>query len=370
MIEVNKLFRFLKKNEINFFSGVPDSVLKNTKENLEKKNKYEHVITANEGSAIASGIGYYLSTGKISCVYMQNSGLGNAINPLISIAHKKVYSIPVFLLIGWRGAPGVKDEPQHILKGAITIKLLKLLNIKYCILNKERDFLKIKKLINYSKKNKVPVACLIKKNVLKEKKINRINYKNFSKSNIQREDFIKVLIKSLKSSVKIISTTGYTSRELYQLRRKYNLNNGSDFYMVGGMGHSSMVALGVSIHSKKQVICLDGDGSILMHMGSLANIGNLANKNFKHILLNNYSHESVGGQKTFSEKMQFNKIAKGSGYKKYYFLNNKKKIDQVLKKFLISKGPSFLEVAIKHGSIENLTRPTNLDRIKKNFMNR
>ena len=370
MINVDNFFKFLKSNKVNFYTGVPDSILKKTKKHFENLNFKNHIPVNNEGSAVAAAIGYYLTTKKIACVYMQNSGLGNAINPLISIAHKKVYSIPVFLLIGWRGAPGVKDEPQHILKGAITVKLLKLLNIKYCILNKERDFLKVKKLINYSKKNKVPVACLIKKNILKGKKIDRIKYKNFSKSNIQRKDFIKALIKSIKSSVKIISTTGYTSRELYQLRKKYNLNNGSDFYMVGGMGHSSMVALGASIHSKKQVICLDGDGSILMHMGSLANIGNLGNKNFKHILLNNYSHESVGGQKTFSEKMQFNKIAKGSGYKKYYFLNNKKKINQILKKFLISKGPSFLEVAIKHGSIENLTRPTNLNRIKKNFMNK
>jgi phosphonopyruvate decarboxylase len=368
MIEVNKLFKFLNKNKIKFFSGVPDSILKNTKKNLEKKNKNEHIITANEGSAIASGIGYYLSTGKLPCIYMQNSGLGNAINPLISIAHKKVYSIPIFLLIGWRGAPNIKDEPQHTLKGAITLKLLKLLNIKYCILNQKKDFLKIKKLINYSKKNKVPVACLIKKNILTENEGNK--YTKFFKSNIQRHDFIKTLLKNIKPSTKIISTTGYTSRELYQLRKKYNLKNGSDFYMVGGMGHSSMVALGVSIHSKKQVICLDGDGSMIMHMGSLANIGNLANENYKHILLNNYSHESVGGQKTFSEKIKFNKIAKGSGYKKYYFLNNKQKMIKIIKKFLTSKGPSFLEVAIRCGSIDGLTRPKNLINIKKNFMNK
>ena len=143
MINVNKLFKFLNKNGINFFSGVPDSILKNTKWYLENKNKKQHIIAANEGSAIASCIGYFLATGKLSCAYMQNSGLANAINPLISIAHKKVYSVPIFLMIGWRGSPGIKDEPQHLTKGSITLKLLKLLNIKYCILNNENDFLNL-----------------------------------------------------------------------------------------------------------------------------------------------------------------------------------------------------------------------------------
>ena len=191
MIDVSNLFGFLNSNGIKFFSGVPDSVLKNTRRHLEKKNKSQHIIAANEGSAIASCAGYYLSTGKLPCAYMQNSGLGNAINPLISIAHKKVYSIPIFLMIGWRGAPGIKDEPQHLLKGAITLKLLRLLNIKYCVLNNENDFSKLKKLINFSKKNRVVVACLIKRNILISKKENGL--RNNIKSSIQRKNFIKIL---------------------------------------------------------------------------------------------------------------------------------------------------------------------------------
>ena len=221
MIETGKLFKFLEGNGINFFSGVPDSILKSTKWHLEKINKKKHIVAANEGSAIASCIGYFLSTGKLPCAYMQNSGLGNAINPLISIAHKNVYSIPIFILIGWRGAPGTKDEPQHLAKGAITTKLLKLLNIKYFILNNEKDFKNIKKIINFSKKNKTPVACLVKKNILFSKK--QITFKRNFKFNLKREEFIKVLLKNLKSNSKIISTTGYTSRELYQIRLKYNL---------------------------------------------------------------------------------------------------------------------------------------------------
>ena len=170
MIETKKLFKFLKKNKINFYTGVPDSVLKETKTYLEKIEKKNHIIASNEGSAVATAIGYHLSTKKLPCVYFQNSGLGNAINPLISIAHKKVYSIPLLLLIGWRGAPGKKDEPQHLSKGFITPELLKLLNIRYCTLNSEKDFKKLKKLLIYANKNNVAVACLIKKDVLFKKK--------------------------------------------------------------------------------------------------------------------------------------------------------------------------------------------------------
>ena len=366
MIEVNKFFKFLNNNGINFFAGVPDSVLKNTKQNLERKNKKKHIITANEGSAIASCMGYFLATRKLSCAYMQNSGLGNAINPLISIAHKKVYSIPIFLMIGWRGSPGIKDEPQHLTKGAITPKLLKLLNIKYCILENESDFSKLKKLIIFSKKEKVAVACLISKNILISKKDSKKI--NIIKPGIRREDFIKILLNNINLKTNIISTTGYTSRELYQTRLKYNLNKGKDFYMVGGMGHSSMVALGLSIYTNKQVICLDGDGSVLMHMGALANIGRLAKNNYKHIVLNNFAHESVGGQRTFSENLNFRDLVRGAGYKKYFYLNKQKEIKIIIKKFLASNGPSMLEVAIKKGAMQNLLRVKNLINIKNKFM--
>lgn len=366
MIDVNKLFKFIENKKINFFSGVPDSILKNTKSYLEKKNKHQHIITANEGSAVSSCIGYFLATGKIGCAYMQNSGLSNAINPLISIAHQKVYSIPLFLLIGWRGAPGIKDEPQHLVKGSITIQILKLLKIKYLILESEKDFRKLNKLIKFSRKNNSIVACLIKKNVLDLKnKSNKSNYKFYG---IKREFFLKSLLANIKSFTNIISTTGYTSRELHQLRKKYYLKKGKDFYMVGGMGHSSMVALGVSLQTSKDTICLDGDGSMIMHMGSIANIGTYAKKNYKHILLNNFSHESVGGQRTFSENLNFEEISNGAGYKKYFYLDKEKNIKKILKKFLISSGPCFLEVKIKTGAMKNLSRPSDLIKIKKSFM--
>ena len=180
MIIVENLLALLKKKQINFFAGVPDSVLKNFTNKLESNNK-KNLILTNEGSAVATAIGYYLATQKIPCVYMQNSGLGNAINPLISIAHDKVYKIPMLLIVGWRGAPGLKDEPQHIVKGEITTKILKLCGIKHCTIQSENDFLKLKKLIDYSKKNKRIIACLIKNKTLKVKKkriIKKLKIKN------------------------------------------------------------------------------------------------------------------------------------------------------------------------------------------------
>ena len=366
MIFVEELLSILKKNKVFFYTGVPDSVLKKLSNYFDRLDKTKHVIAANEGSAISIGIGYYLSTKKIACVYLQNSGLGNAINPLISIAHKKVYSIPLLLMIGWRGSHNTKDEPQHKVKGKITPKLLKLLNINYCILRKKKDLAKLDKLIKISYRTKTTVACLIEKDVLKTQK----KYKQTTKNKIfpLRKDFIFKLLKQIPNNSKIISTTGYTSRELMQIRKERKLFKGKDFYMVGGMGHASMVSLGYSLNSKKQIICLDGDGSMLMHLGSLRTFGFLGNSNLKHILLNNNSHESVGGQPTTAAGINFNKLVKSLGYKNYFKISLTKNIDFTIKKFLNSKGPSFLEVLISTGTLDNLSRPNNLIKIKNKFM--
>jgi len=367
MIEVNALFNLLRKNKINFFTGVPDSVLKNFIYILEsQKKKIKHIIAANEGNAVALAAGNYLATKKLALVYMQNSGLGNTINPLISICHSKVYSIPLILMIGWRGAPQEKDEPQHKLKGKITPSLLKLLNIKFSVLKNFKDLKKIKNLVNYSKRKKRPVAFLVKNNILYLKSV----FKNIGKSKnyLTREIVINEMLNKINKNTKIISTTGYTSRELFQIRKNKQYKNGKDFYMVGGMGHSSMIALGYSLSSKNQVICLDGDGSLLMHMGSLISTGLKSKSNFKHILLNNGSHESVGDQKIDSFKVNFKNISKGFGYKNYYLAKNNLSFNKNLKYFLNSKGPSFFEIYIKSESIKNLLRPKNLIKIKEDFI--
>ena len=367
MIDTVKFINFLKK-KIDYFVGVPDSVLKNFSTYLENSREKKHIVSTNEGSAVAFAIGRHLAKKKISLVYMQNSGLSNAINPLISIAHKEVYSIPMVLLIGWRGADGTTDEVQHNLKGKITKNLLDYLQIKNCVANDNKDIKKISKLINYSKNKNQPVAILIKKNVLSTvKKLKNINRDEKNFYSIKRADFLKILLENLKKKDKVISSTGYISRELNQLR-KYGKYGGTDFYMVGGMGHTSMVSLGASISSKNKVLCLDGDGSLLMHLGSLSLVGDLSNKNLKYILLNNFSHESVGGQPCVSEKINFKLLSKSMGFKNYMLVNHKKNLNKQISKILKIKKNVFANIIIKKGSIANLGRPRNLYKIKKEFM--
>ena len=334
MIEVKSLINLLKKNNSDFYTGVPDSILKDLSFALSNKGKKNHIIATNEGSAVSLGIGHYLSTKKMPCIYMQNSGLSNALNPLISIAHEKVYSIPLILIIGWRGSPKIKDEPQHNVKGKITENLLKLLNIKYTILRSNADFKKFDKQIKIAKKNSSIVACLIEQGTLKKSK--NINKKDdFYK--LDKEIFLKTLLESLEKKTKVISSTGYNSRELMYLRSKYQIKNCNDFYMVGGMGHTASVALGYSLSNKKKTICIDGDGSLLMHLGSIKTVGTFANKNFKYILLNNNSHDSVGGQNTYANNINFEKLSISLGFKKFYCFKDNKNLKKILKIFYLKK---------------------------------
>lgn len=365
MIKVKSLINLLKKNSVNFFSGVPDSVLKQLSSHLQKFDKTKHIISTNEGSAVSIGIGYYLSTNKLPCIYMQNSGLSNALNPLLSIAHKKVYSIPLILVIGWRGSPGKKDEPQHKVKGEITEKILKLLNIKYTVLRSASDLEKFNKQIKFAKKNKSTVACLIERGTLEEIKKKENNNDHYK---LNKELFLKNLIESLKKNTKIISSTGYNSRELMYLKKKYKFNNSSAFYMIGGMGHTASVALGYSLTNKSNTVCIDGDGSILMHLGSIKTVGNFADKNFKYVLLNNNCHDSVGGQTTLSKNINFRQLSKSLGFKKYYLINKPKNLRKIIKKFLLEKNLSFLEARVATNKIKDLPRPNNLLEIKKKFM--
>ena len=365
MIKVSSLISLLEKNNSRFFTGVPDSVLKGLSSYLQNKDKKKHIIATNEGSAVSIGIGHYLSTKKVPCVYMQNSGLSNALNPLISIAHKKVYSIPLILIIGWRGSPRIKDEPQHNVKGKITEQILKLLNIKYTILRSNNDLNKVDKQIKNAKKNKSITACLIEQGTL-EKNNKIIKRKDYYKLN--KEFFLKTLLESLEKKTKIISSTGYNSRELMHLREKYKLKNSKDFYMVGGMGHTSSVALGYSLTNRSKTICIDGDGSFLMHLGSIKTAATFANKNFRYILLNNNSHDSVGGQSTYTNNINFEQFSKSLGFKNFYCIKDDKNLKRNIKKFLSGNSLNFLEVKVTNSKIKNLPRPTDLIKIKNQFM--
>ena len=365
MIKVTTLINLFKKNNSDFFTGVPDSVLKELSSSLQSANKKNHIIATNEGAAVSIGIGHYLSTKKVPAIYMQNSGLSNALNPLISIAHEKVYSIPLILIIGWRGSPRVKDEPQHNVKGKITEQILKLLNIKYTILRSASDIDKFDKQIKSAKKNKSIVACLIEQGTLDKSKKTKKKKDFYS---VDKEFFLKSLLENLNKKTKIISSTGYNSRELMYLREKYKFKHTKDFYMVGGMGHTSSVALGYSLSSKNKTICIDGDGSLLMHLGSIKTAGTFADKNFKYILLNNNAHDSVGGQSTYANDIDFKKLSKSLGFKKFYSINNQKNVKKIIKKFLSEKSLSFLEVKVTNSKIKKLPRPTDLIKIKNQFI--
>lgn len=368
MINVAKLISALKFSKIEFFTGVPDSVLKEFCLKLDNFSDKKHIRASNEGNAVAVAAGYHLTNKKIPCVYMQNSGLGNAINPLASICHRDVYSIPMLLMIGWRGAPKMpKTEPQHMVKGRMTITLLKSLNIKYIILDKTKDLGKLKKLISYSKKNNSPVACLVRKSLAVTKKNKK--FEVMKRGGVERIDAIKLLLDRVKKKTYIISTTGYTSRELYELESSKDYKHIKSFYNVGGMGHAASIALATSINRKSNTtICLDGDGSILMHLGSLNMIGKYAKSNFKHILFNNFSHQSVGSQKTNSENIDFRLLCKSLKYRSYIKVKSLKEFGLKIGKFLNSKGPSFMEVVCNQSKSKKiLGRPKNFKNRKKLF---
>ena len=362
MINPLKFFNLLKKKNVDNFIGVPDSVLKNFLSIIPIKKNF---VSNNEGSAVAHGIGYYLATKKIPLIYLQNSGLGNAINPLISIAHEKVYSVPLLLLIGWRGHPSIKDEPQHQAQGNVTLSFLKLLGIKYVIINNDKELKKVIKIINFSKKYKKPVAILIKNNSIQKKQSFKKKKKELKMKKI---NFLEILLKNIKKEDKLISTTGFTSRELFQLRKTKNMTKGKDFYMIGGMGHASNVGLGVSLYVRNNVIVLDGDGSMLMHLGGLVNCGVKSKKNFKYLLLNNSTHESVGSQKTLIDQINLKLLSKSLGFAKYIELRKERDIIKKLNSFLQTDKKTFMNVKIKEGSILGLTRPKNFKIIKEKFM--
>jgi phosphonopyruvate decarboxylase len=362
MINASDLQKILKNNDCNFFSGVPDSVLKEFSKIIE--NNKNHIIATNEGSAVSLGIGNYLSTKKIPCIYMQNSGLSNAINPLISIAHRKVYSIPLILVIGWRGSPIKNDEPQHNVKGRITTKILKLLNIDYTVLKNKNDLIKFDKKIKFAKKQKSIVACLIEQDTFNK----TISKKKEYSYSLDKEVFLKELLIILPNNTKVISSTGYNSREIMYLKKKHKNIKTKNFYMVGGMGHTMSVALGYSLSSKNQTICIDGDGSLLMHLGGIKTVARFAKDNLKYILLNNNAHDSVGGQLTYSDSIDFNKFSKSLGFKKFFLIKNKLNLKNKIQNFIFDKKLSFMEVKVSGNKIKNLPRPDNLIKIKNKFM--
>ncbi len=359
MISVEKYFTIFKDNNIEYFTGVPDSSLKNfvsyVADNIAKKN---HVIAANEGASVAIAAGYHLATNKIPVVYLQNSGLGNAINPLLSLADKEVYKIPMLLLIGWRGEPNIKDEPQHIKQGKVTLSLLHSMGIPYEIIddNEGNSLFKTRGLINRIKMTGIPHAVVVRKGVFTNYNLKHRVQGEFQ---LSREAALKIVVDKLQDDDVVISTTGKLSRELFEYRELKGVGHEKDFLTVGSMGHASSIAYGIAKEKPgRNVYCFDGDGALLMHAGSLSNIGKSRLPNLKHIVFNNGAHESVGGQETMGFYVNLPGIAEACGYTQVNSVNRCEDIEQALIKMASSKCSSFLEIKVGINSRKDLGRPT------------
>lgn len=362
MIRPEFFIEKLRENGIDCFAGVPDSLLKNICAYITDHCDAEHnIIAANEGAAVGLAAGHYLATGQPACVYMQNSGEGNIINPLASLTDPEVYNIPVLLLIGWRGRPGVHDEPQHVKQGKVTTGLLNTMGINFDVLSKEEDKAEkqIAKAIDALKKKDV-YALVIEKDTFEDYKLQNVEKNDLTMS---REEAIQTVAAALGEKDCIVSTTGMISRELFEYRAAMNQGHERDFLTVGSMGHASQIALGIAMAKPdRKVWCFDGDGAAIMHMGSMAIVANKAPKNYVHVVFNNGAHDSVGGQPTVGLKIDLPAVAKAVGYKAAISVASKEELEKELSalnsQLSTLGGPILIEVKVKKGNRKDLGRPT------------
>ncbi len=355
-----KVHSFVDIISSDFYTGVPDSQLKDLCNYLIDKygiDPKHHIIAANEGNSVAIATGYHLATGKIPVVYMQNSGEGNIINPLASLLNEKVYGIPMIFVIGWRGEPGVNDEPQHVYQGEVTLKLLDDMGVSYFIIGKETSEDAVREaMITFGEKlrNGLDVAFVIRKGALFNAPA--VDYSN--KNVMTREDVIRHVV-DVSGEDPIICTTGKASRELFEIREANKQSHKYDFLTVGSMGHASSIAFGVAINKpEKKVWCIDGDGAALMHMGAMPVIGSLKPRNLVHILINNGAHETVGGMPTVAYTTDFVQVAKACGYVNAAVVDSYQSFERELKKVKNRDELSFIEVKCAIGARVDLGRPT------------
>ena len=359
-MDIKLLFEKFKNMGINFYTGVPDSQLKALCDHVT--NEYgignKHIIAANEGGSVGLAAGHYLATGSPAAVYMQNSGIGNAINPICSLINEKVYRIPMLFVIGWRGQPGVKDEPQHIFQGEITLKLLDCLNIPYFIIKKDTTEKEIDSALEKASdalSQKKPFALVVQKGSLEI--CDKANYCNDHP--LTREKIVQIIIDGMSESDIVVSTTGKLSRELFEAREARGESHKRDFLTVGSMGHSSMIAMGIAMEKPdRRIYCLDGDGAALMHMGSMAVLASQKSKNLIHFIVNNSAHETVGGMPTVSNNIDYPTLAKSVGYSHAFAATNEVELKAVISKLDGLSGPIFVEVKANLESRADLGRPT------------
>lgn len=358
MIQPKAFIENLEQGGIDFFAGVPDSLLKNLcayiTDNIAREN---NIIAANEGGAVALAAGYHLATGKTGCVYMQNSGEGNAVNPLLSLMDADVYKMPLLLLIGWRGEPGVHDEPQHVKQGKVTLSLLETMGVPYIVLDENWEKQVAEALQTIRETNGL-YALIVRKGTFEDYKLQKQEAADWE---LGREEAIKIVVDMLREDDIIVSTTGMISRELFEYRETKGQGHAHDFLTVGSMGHASQIALGLALQKPtRRVIVFDGDGALLMHMGGMAIIGDYNPRNLVHIVFNNGAHDSVGGQPTVGQKIDVEAVAKAVGYADVISVDTQMSLMAAMNHVNngVIDGVSLINVNVRKGNRKDLGRPT------------
>ena len=363
MIDTKKFYDSLIERGLDFFTGVPDSLLKNLCACItENSPKDRNIIAANEGSSTAMALGYHLSTGRYGVVYMQNSGEGNIVNPLMSLADEDVYSVPMLLIIGWRGEPGTKDEPQHKKQGKVTLPLLDTMGVKYEILSDDWAA-QLDRAVHYMRSENKPYALVVRKDAFSSYSMSKAK----SDLPLTREQALSAVLDKLTDDDFVVSTTGKTSREVFELREARGEGHANDFLTVGGMGHTASIAFGAAVGTESNVWCIDGDGSFLMHMGSFAVIAQNAPDNFKYILNNNGAHESVGGQPTVGMDIDIPGVLRAVGFEQVIEAETADEIAAGMD-ILRAKGRAALILRTRQGSRDDLGRPTTTPQQNKQDM--
>lgn len=351
--------REVKNIGIHTITGVPDSTLKQFCDavQLDTGKEFKHYVTANEGAAVGLATGEYLATKCPCLIYLQNSGLGNIINPLASIANQEVYGIPMLFVVGWRGEPGTKDEPQHIYQGKVTCELLKVMDVPYVVIDEMTSEAQLQKIFTNAQSamdQNRQYAIIVKKGTFEKENV--VVWKNGY--TLVREQALKIILETVYKKACIVSTTGKISRELYEQCDTLYGNHDKLFMTVGGMGHASMIAYGIAqADNSRQIVCIDGDGAVMMHMGALAFIAKQSPKNFLHIVINNAAHESVGSIPTGFSGQSYAEIAKASGYPNVYTAVDKTELADALLAAKRKRELSMIEVMVSLESRTDLGRP-------------
>jgi len=371
VIEPAEFYEALRRNDLTFFTGVPDSLLKDLCAFItDEVPSDQHVINANEGSAVALAAGYHIATGRIPVVYLQNSGTGNVINPLLSLADPAVYAIPILFVIGWRGEPGVPDEPQHVTQGRVMPELLSAIGLEYDVIDADQqDFGRIIEGATQEMRGSGRSrALLIRKNTFAPYLPRAAGSGDAA---FTRSDAVEVVLARMQPTDLLVSTTGMTSREVFAYREKQGEGHDRDFLTVGSMGHCSQVALGLAQHQPtRRVVCLDGDGAVIMHMGSLAIIGTQQPANFRHIVLNNGAHDSVGGQPTAARQIDIAAVALACGYRDAEAAHDREGTEAAMDRLMDRPGPAMLEIRVASHPHTDAGRPTTTPvENKAGFMN-